>query len=117
MKRPWMSWYPGDHIRDTYFLTRAQDGSYRMLIDEYWMRGGLPNDETVLARIARMTPEEWTSERHIFIALFGPNWTHKRIDAEIAKCVSLSETRSTTARKRWPKTAVGNVISFNGAGE
>ncbi len=92
-KRPWMPWYPGDYIKDTRHLTLIQHGSYILLIGEYWMRGGLPKDEMTVCRLAGMTTEEWQSNRDVFLDLFGPNWTHKRIDAEIAKWDAMSNAR------------------------
>ncbi len=113
-KRPWMPHYPADYIRDTRHLTRAQHGSYRLLIDEYWMRGGLPNDETMIARLAGMTPQEWKAEREVFTNLFGPGWTHKRIDAEMEKCAVLSEKRKKAVLNRKFRPVHENVIPFRG---
>lgn len=113
-KMPWMAWYPVDYRRDTAHLNRAQDGSYRRLIDEYWIKGGLPTDERQLAQIAGMTLKEWKNEREIYAEFFGPNWTHKRIDAELAKASSISKKRRDAVGKRRDRVAIGNVIDFPG---
>ena len=99
MKRPWMPLYVADYLHDTRHLTRAQHGSYALLIMEYWQRGGLPTDEKQLARLAGMTEREWKVERSVLAALFEPEWRHKRIDAELAKVEDISGKR---------RAAVGN---------
>ena len=92
-KRPWMPLYVADYLRDTRHLTRAQHGSYLLLIVEYWQRGGLPADEHQLARLAGMNEREWRDERQIFASLFEPGWKHKRIVAEMTKAEELAEKR------------------------
>lgn len=113
-KMPWMPWYPSDYRRDTAHLNRAQDGSYRRLIDEYWIKGGLPNDDARLAQIAGMTQKEWKKEREIYAEFFGPNWTHKRIDAEREKANDISKKRRKAVASRKDRIREGNVIDFPG---
>jgi uncharacterized protein YdaU (DUF1376 family) len=95
----WMPFYIADYLADTGRLSAAEHGAYMLLIMEYWRTGGrIPNDDRQLARITRMTPEEWSQARPVIEAFFGPNWSHKRIDAEIANSESIMEKRSASAR-------------------
>ena len=100
-KRPWYPFYIADYRADTARLTAAQHGAYRNLIDEYWLRGGLPTDELSLANIARMSLEEWRCNCIIVASYFASDWTHKRIDAELKKCENVSKSRTKAAAKRW----------------
>lgn len=87
-----MDWYPHhivDYRRDTLHLTTLEHGAYRLLIDAYMELGKLPDDDTILARFAGMTPTEWASIAKTIRKFFGmPRdgfLRHKRCDAEIAK--------------------------------
>lgn len=111
MKRPWMPLYVDDYQLDTLHLKRAQHGSYLLLIIEYWRRGKLPRDETHLAQIAHMTDAEWKRERETFVGLFGPNWTHKRIDEELRRVEEVSEKRRAAGSHGGFQKAA-NVIEF-----
>jgi uncharacterized protein YdaU (DUF1376 family) len=68
----------------------------------YWQRGEpLPNDDKRLARIARMTPDEWADARDTVAEFFVEKdtvWTHKRIDAEL-KHVAERSKRAKNAGK------------------
>jgi uncharacterized protein YdaU (DUF1376 family) len=81
----WMPLYIADYLADTGHLSTMEHGAYMLLIMHYWQTRGLPDDDAKLARIARMTPEEWATARATLADLFDANWTHARIDAELAK--------------------------------
>ena len=104
MKRPWMPLYIADYLADTAHLSAAEHGAYLLLIMHYWRKGGLPDDDAQLARIARMSPEEWSKVRPIIEAFFEPGWTHKRIEKELAEVKQRTEAGRkgglTTQRKR-----------------
>jgi len=74
MKRLWMPFYIADYLADTAHLSAAEHGAYMLLIMHYWQKGGLPDDDAQLARIARMSPEEWSKARSIIQAFFGSGW-------------------------------------------
>lgn len=111
VKRPWMPFYVADYFKDTRHLTRAQHGSYVLLILEYWTRGSLPQDEEQLARLAAMTPGEWKAERSILAAMFEPEWKHKRIEDEMARVADVAATRRRAANVRHAKGA--NVVHID----
>lgn len=107
MKRPWMPLYIADYLRDTTHLGAIESGAYLHLIMDYWQNGKLPDDDRMLARIAKLTDREWKKLKPTLQAFFYDGWKHKRIDGEIAQAVHLSETNSAKARdaanRRWSK--------------
>ena len=101
--RAWMPLHITDYLADTGHLNAAEHGAYLMLIMHYWQNGSLPADERLLARLARMSKAEWDESRDVLAMLFGPNWTHKRIDAELAKADEIIEKRRNAALGRHAK--------------
>ena len=93
-----------DYLADTGHLTGAEHGAYMLMIMHYWQNGALPENERLIARIARMDAEQWEESRDVLAMLFGPNWTHKRIDAELAKADEIIEKRRAAAEARHGKT-------------
>lgn len=91
--RAWMPLYVPDYLADTGHMSTVEHGAYLLLIMHYWQNDGLPTDDKRLARIARLSPDEWASVRETIADLFDGNWRHKRIDAEIAKATDLISKR------------------------
>lgn len=108
----WMPLYVADYISDTGHLTAAQHGAYLLLIMHYWRTGGLPTDDGSLSRIARMSPEEWDSNRIAIASFFTSTWGHKRIDKELSEAKKTWEKRrsagSAGAKSRWNKRKPDN---------
>ena len=104
--RAWMPLHITDYLADTGHLNAAEHGAYLMLIMYYWQNGSLPADERLLARLARMSKAEWDESRDVLAMLFGPGWTHKRIDAELAKADEIIEKRRNAALGRHAKSKV-----------
>ena len=111
MSRHWMPMYWSDFKADTEHLGALETGAYMMLIGHYWNTGGLPNDDTKLARIARMTPEEWEISKSTIAEFFQDGWRHKRIDIELSKNTDISERRSAAANKRWKCKSNANAYA------
>ena len=88
-----MPFWVGDYLRDTQHLSTEEHGAYLLLILHYWTHGGLPQDEKFLQKICRVSPYRWLKIRGNLFALFGPNWKHKRIDAELEKANKISIKR------------------------
>lgn len=103
--RAWMPLHIDDYLADTGHLTGAEHGAYMLLIMHYWQNGNLPENERLIARIARMDAAQWEESREILAMLFGPNWTHKRIDAELAKADEIIEKRRSAANARHKRSA------------
>jgi hypothetical protein len=51
-----------------------------------------------------MSKAEWDDSRDVLAMLFGPNWTHKRIDAELSKADEIIEKRRNAALGRHAKS-------------
>jgi uncharacterized protein YdaU (DUF1376 family) len=98
MSHAWMPLYVADYLADTTSLSTAEHGAYMLLIMHYWQHGGLPGASQKMARICRMTQEEWLEIRDDIAALFGPDWTHKRIDEELRKADELTSKRSAAGK-------------------
>ena len=78
--RPWMPFYVRDYLGDTSHLSTVEHGAYLLLIMHYWLNGGLPADDTKLARIARLPLAEWAARSgYTLLSSFdGRRWQHKR---------------------------------------
>ena len=104
MKLPWMPFYIGDYLSKTSHLTTIQHGAYLLLILHYWANKGLPTTDKELMAIARMTPDEWSSNCYAIAKFFDAAWHHKRIDEELEKAKNLSSKRSLAGLKgAWAK--------------
>ena len=95
---PWMPLNIADYLADTAHLGPAEHGAYLLLIMHYWQHGGLPDDDRRLARIARMTEEEWSGVRDTIAGFFRDGWQHKRIDRELADAYELTAKRSAAGK-------------------
>lgn len=85
MSHAWMPFYVADYLADTTHLSTLEHGAYLLLIMDYWQHGKLPGDPRRMARICRMQEKQWRDIRDNLAELFGPDWSHKRIDEELAK--------------------------------
>lgn len=98
----WMPLYIGDYLADTMHLASAEHGAYLLLIMHYWRTGPLPDDDKILATIARTERREWTAEiGPIVRAFFRPadgKLYHKRIDNELAAARGNIEQRRAAGR-------------------
>jgi len=107
MGLPYMPMFWGDYWRDTTHLSDAEHVSYLRLISHYWQHGGLPQEDSRLARIAGRSNTEWADMKPMLQAFFKQCWTHARIDRELQKQKSLQETNVERAKKaaasRWNK--------------
>lgn len=100
MKRPWIPIYIADYLKDTTHLGALESGAYLHLIMDYWQNAGLPTEDRLLARIAKMTDKEWKVSKVILQAFFHDGWKHKRIDKELAHTTDVSNKRSAIAAAR-----------------
>lgn len=100
MSHAWMPFYVADYLADTGHLTALEHGAYMLMILHYWQNGGLPENERLIARVARLTPAEWAESRDVLAALFVDGWRHKRIDAELTKADEIVEKRRSSANAR-----------------
>lgn len=106
-------WYPffiGDYRRDTARLSCEQHGAYRLLIDEYWITGPLPDDDVILARLVGLELRTWRKHRPVIARFFevaSDEWRHGRIDRELIAAgerKAKAEGRAKAAAEaRWSK--------------
>jgi uncharacterized protein YdaU (DUF1376 family) len=99
MNRPWMPLYVGDYLGDTGHLTTTQHGAYLLLMMHYWRKGELPDDDRQLSKIAKLPLKTWCEYRATLQDFFYEGWKHKRIDAELAKMMRVSEKRAIAGQK------------------
>lgn len=97
--RPWMPLNVGDYLKDTHHLTTLEHGAYLLLIMRYWEDSGLPDNEALIARYAGLTREQWAESRDVLAAFFDDGWTHKRIDAELARAAEVMEKRRASGKQ------------------
>ena len=99
---PYIQLYVADYLADTAHLTAAQHGAYLLLIMNYWQRGKpLNNFNERLTNVARMSNDEWETNKKVlqeFFIIDGDEWTHSRIEADLAAVLSKS-TKASAAGK------------------
>lgn len=101
----WMPLYIGDYLADTMHLEAREHGAYMLLIMHYWRNGPLPDDDRVLAGIARVSRQAWAAQtgalvRAFFQSAHGKLY-HKRIEAERSEAVKISNVKRAAAQSRW----------------
>ena len=96
--RAWMPLHIDAYLSDTDHLTAAEHGAYLLLIMKYWREDGLPADEALIRRYAKMSVEQWAESRDVLAALFEDGWRHKRIDAELQKASEIIEKRKAAGK-------------------
>ncbi len=95
--RPFMQLYTSDFLGDTQFLSAEYVGSYLLLLMTMWNNDGwLDFDEVTLARVARLTVEEWRlawTKLGRFFEVEDDRLTHHRVTSELRKFARKSEAR------------------------
>ena len=108
--RPWMPFYIGDYLADTGHLRTVDHGAYILLLLHYWRTGSLPQDDTQLAKIARLPLRSWkNSVKPILQPLFRDGLRHKRVEKELAKHAEISRKRSVAGQKGALKLALTTI--------
>lgn len=113
--RPYMPLYIADYRTDTLHLTTEQHGAYLLLLMALWNAGGkLPDNDTQLSRIVCATSQRWAKMRDIVLRFFvhkDGTISHKRIDQELQKLGSVSQSRSDAGKKGGrPKKEITNAV-------
>ena len=116
---PYMPLYVADYLADTAHLTALENGAYLMLIMNYWQRGkALPGGKAQLARIARVTTEEWEQIGPAIAPFFEEvdgEWVHNRIERELAKVreksIKASAAGKASAERKAESTSVVQLSS------
>lgn len=91
---PYMQFYVAEYLADTSHLNAAQHGAYLLLLMNYWQRGKpIPDANDRLAIVARMSPEEWASNRGVVAEFFivkNDLWMHGRVERDLLKVKGIS---------------------------
>jgi uncharacterized protein YdaU (DUF1376 family) len=99
----------GDYLRDTAHLTLIEEGVYRRLLDQYYIREApLPPDLRGCYKFARAaTKQERAAVEHVladFFELQSDGYHQRRADDVIARYRSKSGKARAAARSRWSKS-------------
>jgi uncharacterized protein YdaU (DUF1376 family) len=104
---PYMKLYIADYHGDTTHLDCREHGAYLLLLMAMWRAGGkLPLDDAKLAKLAKLSRDEWDEIRETVLAFFkrrGAVLTHKRLAAELEHYGDVVEKRKTAAKARGQK--------------
>jgi uncharacterized protein YdaU (DUF1376 family) len=102
-ERPFMQLYTSDFLGDTQFLSAEYIGAYLLLLMTMWNNDGwLDNEEVTLARVSRLTVEEWRlawTKLSRFFEVQGDRLTHARVTLELSKFARKSAARKEAGRK------------------
>lgn len=101
MSDPWRTWMPldiGRYLKDTGRLSTLEHGAYLLLIMDYWNAGSLPQDDASLCSIARLQPKQWQAMKPKIAAFFRPDWTHKKVEKELAEAEAKYRRRAKAGR-------------------
>lgn len=102
-ERPFMQLYVSDFVGDTLLLSAEHIGVYLLLLIALWnAHGTLPMDDVKLARVARMSVENWRTiwtDLEQFFEVSETSISHGRLSRELLKAVGKSVSRSEAGRK------------------
>jgi uncharacterized protein YdaU (DUF1376 family) len=110
-----MPFFVGDYLAATGRLTTEQHGAYVLILLDYWKNGAPPNDDAILAQIARLSPAAWRKAKQAIIGFFEVRdglLLQKRVEHERGRASNITEERSKAgkagAEKRWQNGRQGN---------
>lgn len=118
-KPPYFQFYPRDFCSD--HAVEAMDteaiGAYILLLCKAWGEtpiGTLPDDDRLLARWSRLSPERWSELRPQVVAAFtvgaDSRWHQKRMRKEAEAYLSKCKKASESAKKRWDSEGNANAL-------
>ncbi len=100
---PYIPLYIADYLSDTAYLDATESGAYLHLIFNYWQTGKpIKDDDKRLARIAKLTGEEWMNVRSTIVQFFilkEGYLTHKRLDKDLRTFEEKSKKASKAGKK------------------
>ncbi|MDE3796626.1 DUF1376 domain-containing protein [Sinorhizobium meliloti] len=95
----WMKLYIGDELSNTSHMTPAEFGSYMLLKMHYWRFGCLPTDDERLARIAKVSPEQWREVMPAIGPLFEEDWRSQKLEEQRAEAEEKHQKRVEAGKK------------------
>ena len=109
-KPPYFPFYPKDFAADAVveLMSTPAVGAYILLMCKAWHSdppASLPDDDRVLARFARMTPDDWLVVRSEVLPAFAVGSDgrlhQKRLRSEYDKFAAKSKSARDSANRRW----------------
>lgn len=111
-ERPFMQLYVSDFVGDTLHLSSEQVGVYLLLLMAMWNAdGSLPDDDTKLARVARLSLKKWKAIRPELIDFFtvaDGQIVHGRLSRELQKSERQTQSRAAAGAMGGAATALKN---------
>jgi len=111
-ERPFMQLYVSDFVGDTLHLSAEQVGAYMLLLMAMWNADGvLPDDDSKLARVARMSLKKWRAlkpELMEFFTVSEGHITHGRLARELQKSERQTQSRAAAGARGGAATALKN---------
>jgi uncharacterized protein YdaU (DUF1376 family) len=102
-ERPFMQLYVSDFVGDTLHLSSEQVGVYLLLLMAMWNAdGSLPDDDTKLARVARVSLKKWRAMKPEMIEFFTVSEgqiSHGRLTRELQKSERQTQSRAAAGAK------------------
>lgn len=97
------------YLGDTTHLTTTEHGAYLLLLITMWRAKDqrLPDDDRLLAKVARLTPTQWARMRSTIRAFFRAEEgfiTQSRLTAEASAVRRHTMLQSDKAKAKWRKT-------------
>jgi uncharacterized protein YdaU (DUF1376 family) len=97
-----MPWFTDAYLADTTHLKTIEHGAYDLLLLSMWRAGGsLPNEETLLQRITKLTPGEWKKVWPVvskFFTIDGGRITQKKLSSTYANVSARVEKNRANGR-------------------
>lgn len=125
-KIPMQQWYPDAHIADTALLSLEEQGAYRLLLDNMWIKGGhLPDNDKEIARLLRISVKKWQKLKpslEDYLLIDKGNITQERLQRDYKSAMDKSKTNAENGRKGGQKTAENwksnqaNAVAKDGGG-
>ena len=106
---PYLPVWVGDFMADTQQLDCRESGALLLLLFAAWVSpdGGLPDDDRILARLARCGLGEWRRLRPAVLDFWhrgdDGSWHQKRLDEERRQAEDKTAAARSSARARWLK--------------
>jgi uncharacterized protein YdaU (DUF1376 family) len=108
-----MNFYPrhlGDYARDAGYLSMTEHGAYTLLLDWYYANEKAIPKELIYSICKASSRQEKNAADRVLRAFFQwdieQGWTHKRVEAELAKMREKQSKAKESARARWDANAM-----------
>ena len=118
---PALSLWTDAYLADTRHLSTVEHGAYLLLLMEAWRRPNcdLPDDDKILARLAGLPEQEWTTIKDAILAFWNydgrsKTYRQKRLLKERDLSRKRSKSQADKASKRWKQTKEGNAAAYSG---